>query len=223
MSHKIGMANTFLMVNFAMVITNKNFIYMENKIQELTEKIYAEGVEKGKFEADRLVCEAKERAADIVKKAEAEAEAIIAAAKKKAGELEANTRSEIKLYGAQAVGALKSEVTNVVTDTIVKAAVKEALAGDSVKAMLVKIAERWNSDEALVISTAEAEELKAYFAKNAKALLDKGVEIKQVNGLKTLYSIAPADGSYKVNFGEGEFEAFFKSFLRPQMVELLFS
>ena len=196
---------------------------MENKIQELTEKIYAEGVEKGKAEADRLVCEAKENAAEIVKKAQAEAEAIVAAAKKKAEELGANTRSEIKLYGAQAVGALKSEVATVVTDTIVKAAVKEALAGDSVKAMLVKIAERWNSDEALVISTSEAEELKAYFAKNAKALLDKGVEIKQVNGSKTSFSIAPADGSYKVNFGEGEFEAFFKSFLRPQMVELLFS
>ena len=196
---------------------------MENKIQELTEKIYAEGVEKGKAEADRLVCEAKESAAEIVKKAQAEAEAIVAAAKKKAEELDANTRSEIKLYGAQAVGALKSEVATVVTDTIVKAAVKEALAGDSVKAMLVKIAERWNSDEALVISTSEAEELKAYFAKNAKALLDKGVEIKQVNGSKTSFSIAPADGSYKVNFGEGEFEAFFKSFLRPQMVELLFS
>ena len=195
---------------------------MENKIQELTEKIYAEGVEKGKAEADRLVCEAKENAAEIVKKAQAEAETIVAAAKKKAEELEANTRSEIKLYGAQAVGALKSEIATVVTDTIVKDAVKEALAGDSVKAMLVKIAERWNSDEALVISTAEADELKAYFAKNAKALLDKGVEIKQVNGMKTLFSIAPADGSYKVNFGEAEFEAFFKSFLRPQMVELLF-
>ena len=195
---------------------------MENKIQELTEKIYAEGVEKGKAEADRLVCEAKESAAEIVKKAQAEAEAIVAAAKKKAEELEANTRSEIKLYGAQAVGALKSEIATVVTDTIVKDAVKEALAGDSVKAMLVKIAERWNSDEALVISTAEADALKANFAKNAKALLDKGVEIKQVNGLKTLFSIAPADGSYKVNFGEAEFEAFFKSFLRPQMVELLF-
>lgn len=195
---------------------------MENKIQELTEKIYAEGVEKGKAEADRLVCEAKENAAEIVKKAQAEADAIVAAAKKKAEELEANTRSEIKLYGAQAVGALKSEIATVVTDTIVKNAVKEALAGDSVKAMLVKIAERWNSDEALVISTAEADELKAYFAKNAKALLDKGVEIKQVNGMKTLFSIAPADGSYKVNFGEAEFEAFFKSFLRPQMVELLF-
>ena len=196
---------------------------MENKIQELTEKIYAEGVEKGNAEAARLVEEAKAKAAEIVKAATAEAEAIIAAANKKAAELDANSRSEIKLYGAQAVGALKSEAATIVTDSVVKAAVKEALSGDTMKNLLVKIAERWSANEPIVISTAEATELKAFFAKNAKALLDKGVEIKQVNGMKTSFSIAPADGSYKVNFGEGEFEAFFKAFLRPQMVELLFS
>ena len=196
---------------------------MENKIQELTEKIYAEGVEKGNAEAARLVEEAKAQAAEIVKSAQAEAEAIVVAAEKKAAELDANSRSEVKLYGAQAVNALKSEAANIITDTVVKAAVKEALAGDTMKALIVKIAERWSANEQIVISTAEATELKAFFAKNAKALLDKGVEIKQVNGLKTSFSIAPADGSYKVNFGEGEFEAYFKAFLRPQMVELLFA
>lgn len=196
---------------------------MENKIQELTEKIYAEGVEKGNVEAARIVDEAKAQASEIVKKAQAEAEAIVAAAEKKATELDVNSRAEIKLYGAQAVGALKSEAANIITDSIVKAAVKEALAGDTIKALLVKIAERWSANEQLVISTSEAEQLKAYFAKNAKALLDKGVIIEQVNGKKAQFSIAPADGSYKVNFGEGEFEAFFKAFLRPQMVELLFS
>ena len=196
---------------------------MENKIQELTEKIYAEGVEKGKVEAERLVEEAKAKAATILKEAQAEAEAIVANAEKKATELDANAHSEIKLYGAQALGALKSEVANIVTDTVIKAAVKDALTADTMKAVLVKIAERWSANEQIVISTSEAAELKAYFTKNAKALLDKGVEIKQVNGLKTAFSIAPADGSYKVNFGEAEFEAFFKAFLRPQMVELLFS
>jgi len=196
---------------------------MENKIQELTEKIYAEGVEKGNAEAQRLVEEAKAQAAEILKKAEEESAALVAAAEKKAAELDANTRSEIALYGAQSVGALKSEVANIVTDSVVKAAVKEALAGDTMKTLIVKIAERWSANEAIVISTTEAEELKAFFAAKAKALLDKGVEIRQVNGLKTSFSIAPADGSYKVNFGEGEFEAYFKAFLRPQMVELLFS
>ncbi|MBE6308606.1 MAG: hypothetical protein E7087_04805 [Bacteroidales bacterium] len=196
---------------------------MDNKIQELTEKIYAEGVEKGKTEADRIVAEAQAKAETILKEAQAKAESIVADAKKNAEELNANTRSELKLYGAQAVGALKSEAATIVTDTVVKAAVKDAVAGDALKAFIVKIAERWSADEPLVISTAEAAELKVFFAAKAKALLDKGVAIEQVNGKKASFSIAPADGSYKVNFGEGEFEEFFKSFLRPQMVELLFS
>ena len=55
-----------------------------------------------------------------------------------------------------------------------------------------------------------------------KTDLDKGVTIEQVNGLKTLFTISPADGSYKVNFGEEEFSNYLKDFLRPQLVELLF-
>ena len=195
---------------------------MENKIQELTEKIFNEGVEKGKIEADRLIAEAQEKAAAILKEAQEKADNIVAEAQKKATELDVNTRSELKLYGSQAVSALKSEAANIITDTIVSSAVKEALAGDALKNILIKIAERWSADEPLVISTSDADELKAYFAAKAKALLDKGVEIKQVNGLKSSFSISPADGSYKVNFGKDEFELFLKSFLRPQIVELLF-
>ena len=57
---------------------------------------------------------------------------------------------------------------------------------------------------------------------NAKALLDIGVKIEQVNGLKTLFSVSPADGSYTVDFGAEEFENYFKSFLRPQLIKMLF-
>ena len=39
---------------------------MENKLQELTKKLYDEGLEKGRAEADRLVGEAKNEAAKIV-------------------------------------------------------------------------------------------------------------------------------------------------------------
>ncbi len=194
---------------------------MDNKIQELTEKIYNEGVEKGRTEAERLVAEANAKAADIVKAAEVQAQEIVAAAQKKAEELDANTRSELKLYGQQAIGAIKSELATLITDTVVKESLDKAFKDNLLKEVILKIAERWNSNEQLVISTSEAEELKAYFVAKAKELLDKGVEVKQINGVKG-FSVSPADGSYKVNFGEGEFETFLKSFLRPQIVELLF-
>ena len=69
---------------------------------------------------------------------------------------------------------------------------------------------------------ADAASLKALFAQKAKNLLDAGVKIEQVNGQKTLFTIQPADGSYKVNFGEAEFENYFKNFLRPQLVDMIF-
>ena len=193
------------------------------KIQELTEKIYREGVEKGQAEADRIVEEAKQKAEQIVAEAREQAKAIEAQAQKKASELDANTKSELKLYTGQALNALKSEITNVITDKIAKGAAADLAADKNFLGQFaVMLASKWAGNEAVVLSTSEAESLKEYFSKQAKELLDKGVSINKVNGKDTMLTISPADGSYKVNFGKEEFEAYFKNFLRPQLVDMLF-
>lgn len=196
---------------------------MENKIQELTDKIYREGIEKGNTEAQKLIANAQDEAKKIVEDARKEAEAIVAASRKSADELAENTKSELKLFAGQAVNALKSEIATLVTDKIVNADVKAFAADkDYLNAFIVALASKWSVNEPIVISTADADGLKKYFASQAKALLDKGVKIEQVNGNKTLFTVSPADGSYKVNFGEEEFMNYFKEFLRPQLVEMLF-
>lgn len=196
---------------------------MENKIQALTDKIYREGVEKGNVEAKQIVAKAQEEAKQIVENARKEAEAILAAARKSADEMADNTKSELKLFAAQAVNALKSEVASVVTNKLVTADVKAFASNkDYLQAFIVALATKWSADEPIVISTADAEGLKQYFAAKAKQLLDGKVEITQVNGMKALFTVAPADGSYKVTFGEEEFMNYFKEFLRPQLVDMLF-
>ena len=195
---------------------------MENKIQELTDKIYREGVEKGNEEAQKLITKAQEEAKKIVENAQKEADSILATAHKSADELAENTKSELKLFAGQAVNALKSEIATLVTNKIVSADVKAFAANkDFLNAFIVALASKWSVNEPIVISTPDAEGLKKYFAVQAKDLLDKGVRIEQVNGIKTLFSVSPADGSYKVNFGEEEFMNYFKEFLRPQLVEML--
>ena len=196
---------------------------MENKIQELTDKIYREGVEKGNTEAQKLIANAQDEAKKIVEDARKEAEAIVAASRKSADELAENTKSELKLFAGQAVNALKSEIATLVTDKIVNADVKAFAADkDYLNAFIVALASKWSVNEPIVISTADADGLKKYFAAQAKALLDKGVKIEQVNGNKTLFTVSPADGSYKVIFVEEEFMNYFKEFLRPLLVLLLF-
>ena len=57
---------------------------MENKIQELTDKIYKEGVEKGNEEAQRLIANAQEEARKIITDAQKQADSIMMSSHKSA-------------------------------------------------------------------------------------------------------------------------------------------
>ena len=196
---------------------------MESKIQELTNKLLNEGVEKGKIEAEKIIAAAKDESAKIVANAKTEAADIEAAAKKNADTIKDNTVAELKMYSAQALSALKTEVTNVLTNATVEEVVKKVVADkDFMNQFILKLAEKWGSQEDIVITAEDADSLKTVFAKQAKALLDKSVKIEGVHGQKALFTVQPSDGSYKVNFGEADFEDYFKSFLRPQLVDMLF-
>ena len=65
---------------------------MQNKLQELTDRLYNEGLSKGKQEGEELLAKAKVQAEEIVAKAQAEAVQIVAAAQKQAEELKTKTK-----------------------------------------------------------------------------------------------------------------------------------
>ena len=196
---------------------------MNNKIQELTDIIYNEGVAKGQAQADQILAQANDQAAKIVADAQKQADSLLAAARKEAADNAENVQKELRLHAAQAVEALKSEIATVVTDKIVQDSVKGFTADQkSFNEFMLRIAQEWGKKQQIEINAQDADALTRYFNANAKALLDKGVKITQVNGQPAEFSIQPADGSYKVNFGTQEFMNWFKSMLRPQLVETLF-
>ena len=196
---------------------------MNTKIQELTDIIYNEGVAKGQAQADQILADARSQAEKLVADARKEADAVLAAAKKESADNAENVRKELKLYAQQAVEALKSEIATVVTDKIVTESVKGFTADQKAfNEFILTIAQEWGKNQSIEIKAKDADKLKQYFAAKAKQLLDGGVKITQVNGREAEFSIQPADGSYKVNFGTQEFENWFKSILRPQLVETLF-
>lgn len=197
---------------------------MDTKIQSLTDKIYKEGVEKGNNEAQRIVSEAKQAEQRILDAAKAEAERIVAEAQKNAAELTKNTQAELKMFAGQAVGALRNEVVNLLNGQIVKSAVAEVTSkGEFMSQLMLTMAQEWAKQEAVVISTNQAESLTRFFESKAAELLKGSVKIEQVNGKAHSFVISPADASYKITIGEDEFVAYFKEFLRPQLVKMLFN
>ena len=192
-------------------------------LSELTNRIYAEGVEKGNAEAQRILDDANAKAAEIIAKAEKEAADKLEKAEKKAQELDAHTKSELKLYTGQALNALKTAVVDLLNGEIVSSNVKAATTDAKfMQGLIAKLAELMVKDGVVRIDAKDAEALRKYFAANAKALLDKGVTIEQVNNLKANFQIVSKNGEYKLSFGDAEFEEYFRAFLRPQLIELLF-
>ena len=211
----------FLLYLCAKFANNKKNIYMN--LSELTDKIYAEGVEKGNAEAQQIVDKANAKAAEIVAEAEKKATALVAAAESKSADLDKKTRAELKLYAEQSVNAVKTEITNLLADKIAADSVKAATTDAKfMQGLIAKLAEQMAKDGEVLIEAKDAEALKKYFAANAKGLLEKGVKIAEVKGIKTDFTIQPAKGGYKLAFGDAEFIAYFKEMLRPQLVEELF-
>lgn len=196
---------------------------MDSQIQALTEKVYQEGVLKGEQEAAKILADANAQAEQVERDARARAEQIIAEAQRSASELKSNAERELKLNASKLIEATKASIVDVLAGRI---------AGDSVQALtanpellqrvVLEIAKGFDLKHGVEITSNQAEELKAYFAQNAKALLEEGLTIKQVAGKATQYTIRPQNGSFKVEIGEQEFVELFKSILRPQLAQELF-
>ena len=191
---------------------------MENKLQQLTQKLYDEGLEKGRAEAERLVSEAKSEAAKIIADAKAEAEAIVKAAEAKAEDTAKNS-------GKQAVARIKEEISSLIAAESTFSAVKAAnLDPEFVKAMLLSVARNWNGASSskvelqALLPEAERAKFDAAFAAAAKELLEVGYS-KEV---RTGFKVGAKGGSYYISFSDDDFEALLKEYLRGKISELLF-
>lgn len=198
---------------------------MDQKLKELTEKLYEEGVVKGNQQADKVLSEANQKSIEIIADAEAKAKEIVLEAEKKAAELEKNTKSELQLASRQLISSVEQELVDLVSGTIVEDAVSKSIDDKNfIQQLILSAVSNWavKQDLLVVVSLDDKKELTDFFASKAKQLLDDGLKIESANNIKTGFQIGPADGSYKVSFTQNDFIEFFKEFIRPKIVELLF-
>ncbi len=203
---------------------------MENKLQELTEKIYAEGVGKASKEAETIIEKAKAEAGNLEKQARKDAAQILEKAEKEAIELKKNVESEVRLSARQAISAIKQELNNLIITRATEKVVKDAFDDDKfIKHIIETAIKNWNPGESksfdavILLPEKDEKELHDYFTKKQKSLLDSGLELKFDENLKSGFKIGPKDDSYLISFTEEDFENFFKNYLRPRTTELLYS
>ena len=198
-----------------------------DKLQELTQKLYEEGLAKGKQDGEALLQKAQSEAEGIVKQAQEEAEAILAKARKDAEDFKVKVEGDVKMAAQQAVQATRTDIENLVVSKVVDGTVDKALANeDYIKGIITAVAQKFSADEPADLSLVLPESLKSAlepFVKNELGkLLGKGIDASFSKKVAGGFKIGPKDGGYFVSLTDDTFKDLIGSYLRPATKKLLF-
>ncbi len=198
-----------------------------NKLQELTDKLYNDGLSKGKAEGERLLEEARNQAGEIVAKARKEAEDIVSEARRQADDYSQKVTSDLKMAAAQSFQATKSDIENLIIGKFAGEEMKATLSSaDFVKQFLQAVAEKFNPDDtsdlSVVLPASLQDELEPFVKGQLAKVLGKGVNASFSKKISGGFTIGPKDGGYFINMTDETFKELITEYLRPVTKRLLF-
>lgn len=197
-----------------------------DKLQELTQKLYQEGLQKGKEEGEAILAKARAEAEQIVKKAQEEAAAIKAKAEKEAADYKVKVEGDVKMASTQTVQATRAAVENLIVAKAVEP-VKGALSSeDFLKEIITAVAQKFSAQESADLSLVLPEKLQKQLEPFVKGELSKaigkGVEASFSKKMEGGFKIGPKDGSYFISLTDDAFQALIGEYLRPVTKRILF-
>jgi len=198
-----------------------------DKLQELTQRLYNEGLSKGKEEGEAILAKAKADAQAIVEKAQQEAAAILEKAKKDADDYRIKVEGDVKMAATQSIQETKASVENLIVAKAVDAPVKAALEDVTfVKEILTAVAQRFSAQEstdlALVLPEKLQKELEPFVKSELAKTIGKGVEASFSKKLAGGFKIGPKDGSYFISLTDESFQELIGQYMRPATKKILF-
>src|SRR5690554_3439484 len=163
---------------------------MDSKIQQLTETIYKEGLQRAREEEVAILKDAKEKAAAIEAEAQKEAEKIIAGANDKANELKRQVDSEIKMTMSQAVSAIKQEITSLISMKVVQPPVKELFSNpEFMQDLIAMVVKGWLEKESfdlkVILPEQEQGRLDTYIRNSLSKELNQGLSFSFSSNVKS--------------------------------------
>lgn len=202
---------------------------MENKLQELTNKLYQEGLAKGKEESEAIIAKAKEEAEAIVKAAKKEATCMVERAEKEAAEHKEQVENEIRMASRHTITALKKKIETLVVFKALEGPSKQAMDDVSfVQDIIDTLLRAFNPDGSssmdleLVLPQAKKEAFANFIQSRTSRMLEKELKVTFNAGIENGFIIGPADGGYQIRFTDADFMALFNTYVSPGTQKMLY-
>ena len=198
-----------------------------DKLQELTARLYNEGLAKGKEEGEALLEKARAEAATIVGKAREEAGRIISEARKESEDYSSKVESDLKMASRMSLQATRKDIEDLVITRITDEPVSKALSNEAfVKELITAVATRFSAegseDLSLVLPEKLRSSLEPFVQGQLSEILGKGVEASFSKRIGGGFTIGPKDGGYFISFTDETFRDLISEYLRPATKKLLF-
>jgi len=198
-------------------------------LQELTDKLYNEGLSKGKQEGEEILAKARKQAEEIIAKANSDADSIRAAARREAEELKTKVTGDVRMAALQSITATRQSIEKLILTEMTDKETSSALSSAGyVKKLIEAVAKSFNpvgqdpADIALVLPESMKKELEPFVTDELSRILKAGVSAKFSRKISGGFTIGPKDGGYFISFTDETFKELISEYLRPATRELLF-
>lgn len=201
---------------------------MQNKLQELTDKLYNEGLSKGKQEGEAVLANARVQAAEIVDNAKKEAAGIVAAARKEAENIRTKANGDLRIAAGQSIEATRQAIENLVVCNLTQKEVSSALTSAAfVKELLTAVVKAYSaSSEAEGLDAVLPETLKKetepFIKKELASMLKGGLNVTYSKKISGGFTISPKGSGYFISFTDETFNSLISEYLRPATKKILF-
>ncbi len=200
---------------------------MQNKLQELTEKLYNEGLSKGKAEGEAVLSKAQADAETIIAEAKKQAEAIVAQARKDAEDLKTKTAGDVALASRQSVSETRQAIEKLIiakaADEKVKTALNDTEFVKTIISTAVKaFSEGKDCDIEICLPESAKSSLEGFVKNEIAKSLKSEISVKFSKKIGGGFTIGPKNGGYFINFTDEAFNGLISEYLRPATKKLLF-
>lgn len=200
---------------------------MSNKLQELTDRLYNEGLSKGKEEGEILLFKARKEADEIIANARKQAEDIVTEAENLAAQLKEKAESDIKMASEQALMATKKDIENLLVNALCAEETEKVLSEEKfLKEIILAVAQKFSTqqseDISLVLPASLKSMLEPWVSTELKKALKKEISVDFSKKIKGGFSIGPQNGSWYISMSDESFKALISEYLRPVTKKLLF-
>ena len=202
---------------------------MSNKLQELTDRLYNEGLSKGKQEGAEIVKKAETESGRILSEAQRKAEDIVASARKEAEQIIKKAESDIRTAVSQSLSSTRQQIENMIVAEAAGKAPEELVSNeDFVKKMIESIVAAFNpaGSEPVDLDFVLPESLKAGIGPYLHGVIDRKfkneIHVSYSDKFKGGFTVGPRGQGYFISFTDEEFERLISEHLRPAARKLLF-